>query len=191
MQNVSMDWKSTELTGPGVDSFRRTLGEIRDIFQDQGAAATLPGDLEIYSVQVYAPVPDTVEGGLQWGNTVVQPGRVGDEFYMTKGHFHRIRNRAEFYLTATGQGALVLMDESGRTWFEPMSPGSVHYIPASTAHRTANTGDVPLVFAACWPSDAGHDYDTIEHNGFGGRMMLRDGKATLVPQTHTPQAPQL
>ncbi len=182
MQLVSMDWQTTALAGPGVQSFRRTLADVRDIFADQHAAAALSADRELYSVQVFAPVPETTEGGLFWGNTVLQPGRVGDEFFMTKGHVHRIRNRAEFYLTASGHGALLLMDEAGTTRFEPMSPGSVHYIPGSTAHRVANTGETPLVFAACWPSDAGHDYETIAHTGFSARMLLRNGEPTLVPQ---------
>lgn len=189
MYGVSIDWQTTLLSGPGVDRFRRTLADVRDIFADQDAAAALPADRELYSVEVYAPVPDTTEGGLLWGNTVVQPGRVGDEYFMTKGHFHRVRNRAEFYLTRSGHGALLLMEQGGATRFEPMSPGSVHYIPGSTAHRVSNTGAAPLVFAACWPSDAGHDYETIAQHGFSGRMLLRDGQPTLVPESEVVQTP--
>ena len=34
------------------------------------------------------------------------------------------------------------------------------------AHRVANIGYSVLSFAACWPSDAGHDYQVILENGF-------------------------
>lgn len=75
---------------------------------------------------------------------------------------------------------LVLRDESDKTWYEPMRPGSLHYIPGRVAHRTVNTGDAPLRFIASWPSDAGHDYGTIAEEGLGGRVVERDGKAVFV-----------
>ena len=77
-------------------------------------------------------------------------------------------------------GALILMDEAGKTWFEAMRPGSLHYIPGFVAHRLANTGDVPLRVGACWPSDAGHDYASIASAGFTARLMCVHGVPTLV-----------
>jgi glucose-6-phosphate isomerase len=35
---------------------------------------------------------------------------------------------------------------------------------------------------ACWPSDAGYDYSTIEKSGFSSRLLKRDEGPTLVPQ---------
>lgn len=177
-----MNWQTGVLSGAGVVMATKTLGQIRSLFHDQDAAAAMPGDLELYRVQAYTPVADGVEGGLFWGNTTLNPGKVGDEYFMTKGHFHQIRNRAEYYATFHGKGALLLMTEDGVTRFEVMTPGSVHYIPGNTAHRVANTGSVPLVFAACWPSDAGHDYETIEREGFSARLVERDGRPVLVPR---------
>jgi len=98
---------------------------------------------------------------------------------MTHGHFHRKRDRAEYYATVSGEGALILMDESRKTWMEAMSPGSLHFIPGRIAHRVANIGSAPLHFMACWPSDAGHDYDAIRNHGFGARLLRVDGVAKL------------
>lgn len=182
MSAIRMDWQSGMVRGAGVETASKTLGQLRPLFHDQQAAARMPVDLELYRVQAYMPVAGGTEGGLYWGNTVLQPGKVGDEYFMTKGHFHRLRNRAEYYLTFHGEGALLLMEEGGATRYEPMSPGSVHYIPGATAHRVANTGKLPLVFAACWPSDAGYDYETIEREGFSARMLERDGKPILIPR---------
>lgn len=187
MSDVSMSWKSGLLAGQEVESSAKTLGQIRHLFSDQEAAGRMPSDTELYRVNAYKPVAAGTEGGLFWGNTVLQPGKVGDEYFMTKGHFHRIRNRGEYYLTFHGVGALLLMDEAGATRFETMTPGSVHYIPGSTAHRVANTGLQPLVFAACWPADAGYDYETIEHEGFGGRMIERNGRPVFVPRDQEKQ----
>ena len=102
----------------------------------------------IYEVESYFPVAHNTEGGLFYGITYIHPGVVGNEYFMTKGHFHKIRNRGEFYCTLKGEGMLILMDEERNTWAEKMYPGSIHYIKANTAHRTANTGDTILSFSA-------------------------------------------
>jgi glucose-6-phosphate isomerase len=137
-------------------------------------------ETEVYRVRFWKPVPDGTTGGLFWGSTIIQPGLVGDEYFMTHGHFHSIRNRAEFYATVKGAGAMLFMDEARKTWSQNMTPGSVHYIPGNVAHRVANTGSEPLVFLASWPSDAGHDYATIHTLGFSNRMVLRDGYPCLI-----------
>jgi glucose-6-phosphate isomerase len=99
---------------------------------------------------------------------------------MTKGHFHSQTDRAEFYWGVKGKGMLILMDRSRKTWAEEVFPGSLHYIGGDVAHRLANTGDENLVVGACWPSDAGHDYEEIAINGFSARLMEVNGVPTLV-----------
>ena len=61
-----------------------------------------------------------------------------------------------------------------------MKPGSLHYIPAGAAHRVVNTGDDPLRFVACWPSDAGYDYDLAGAKRFGARVLKQNGSAAFV-----------
>jgi glucose-6-phosphate isomerase len=75
------------------------------------------------------------------------------------------------------------MDEDGNSWAEAMIPNSLHYIAGYVAHRVANIGSEPLVFGACWLSDAGHDYETINKKGFSARLIEKDGKPTLVKST--------
>ncbi len=154
------------LTGPGIDRVNRKIKDLRDIFSDQEAYAKMDDEAVVYEVESYFPVAHNTEGGLFYGITNILPGTVGDEYFMTKGHFHRIRNRGEIYTTIEGEGMLILMDEQRNISTERMYPGSVHYIPGHTAHRTANTGDSILSFWAVWPSDAGHDYETISTQGF-------------------------
>jgi glucose-6-phosphate isomerase len=74
---------------------------------------------------------------------------------------------------------LLFMDEQRRVWAERMYPGSLHYIPGRVAHRVANTGSRILSFAACWPSDAGHNYAEIAENGFACRLMDENGSPNL------------
>ena len=162
---VFVDWKTGEMTGTAVEQSVKTLGQLPGLFRDEDARRAMDPGTEVYRVRFWRPVSDGTPGGLFWGATILQPGRVGDEFFMTHGHFHAIRDRAEYYATVSGTGALLLMREDGHTWSQTMTPGSVHYIPGCIAHRVANTGAVPLVFLASWPSDAGYDYSRIRATG--------------------------
>lgn len=168
-----------KLDGKNVDKLSRTINDLGNIFYDKKAYEAMPADTIVYEVESYFPVAQDTEGGLFYGITYIHPGTVGDEYFMTKGHFHKIRNRAEFYCTLKGEGMLLLMDEEGKTWAEKMYAGSIHYIPGHIAHRTANTGDSILSFSAFWPSDAGHDYATISKQGFSKILVKKDGKPVL------------
>lgn len=180
----SLYFNGNKLSGEAIDRLSRRLGDLGDIFNDREAYDAMPADQVIYEVESAFPVADGTEGGLFLGVTYVHPGKVGDEYFMTKGHFHKIRNRAEIYICMEGEGMLILMNEDHtHTWAEKMSPGSVHYINGHTAHRTANTGNSILSFGAVWPSDAGHDYETISENGFSKILVDMNGMPTLVNRT--------
>ncbi|HEV2480345.1 MAG TPA: glucose-6-phosphate isomerase family protein [Puia sp.] len=176
-----MRFHKMELQGGALDRISRRMGDLGEIFHDREAYAALAKDQMVYEVVSSFPVPEGTEGGLFMGITYIHPGKVGGEYFMTRGHFHRIRNRAEVYVCMEGEGMLILMNEDRtRTWAEKMEPGSVHYINGFTAHRTANTGSGILSFGACWPSDAGHDYDSIIEHGFSKILVDRGGVPTLV-----------
>lgn len=179
MGHTFIDWKSGEISGEGVEESIKTLGRLSGLFYDEAALRRMDPNIEVYRVRFWRPVPDGTTGGLFWGVTTLLPGQVGDEFFMTHGHFHAIRDRAEFYSTIRGTGMLLLMREDGETWSQEMSQGTVHYIPGCTAHRVANTGTEPLIFLASWPSDAGHDYARIRSAGFGKRAVIRGGVPCL------------
>jgi glucose-6-phosphate isomerase len=181
MQIVA-DISSGELVGEGIQRVTRAIKDMKGIFRDEESRQSLSQDAVVYRVQAVYPVGEGEEGGLFWGTTFIEPGMVGDEYFMTKGHFHANRRRGEYYMTVTGRGALILMDENRRTTFEPMHPGTLHYIRVNTAHRVANIGESVLAFWACWPSDAGHDYDSIASMGFSARLRKVNGIATLVEE---------
>lgn len=176
-----MDWtRGLLMPDPRVRESVKTLGQLEGIFRNSEALRAIDPKTVVYRVQAWCPVPEGTEGALFWGTTTVEPGQVDGEYFMTHGHFHQKRDRTEYYATVEGLGALILMDENRKTWMEPMSSGSVHFIPPRVAHRVANAGPVPLRFAACWPSDAGHDYEVIRKSGFGARLMNVNGQPRLV-----------
>jgi glucose-6-phosphate isomerase len=178
---MRMDWeKGLLLPHADVRETVKTLAQLNTIFLNEDARQAADQNTVVYRVQAWCPVPEGTEGAQFWGSTVIEPGQVEAEYFMTHGHFHLKRTRTEYYATIAGEGALILMDETRRTWMEPMSPGSLHFIPPNIAHRVANSGKMPLRLVACWPSDAGHDYDAIRRFGFGARLLNVNGRPSLV-----------
>jgi glucose-6-phosphate isomerase len=176
-----MDWKTgLLLPNAEVRETVKTLGQLENIFLNEDARRTMDPETVVYRVQAWCPVPEGTEGAQFWGTTVIEPGHVDSEYFMTHGHFHQKRDRTEYYATIDGEGALILMDEVRRPRMEPMFSGSLHFIPPNVAHRVANSGKVPLRLVACWPSDAGHDYDAIRRFGFSARLLSVNRKASLV-----------
>lgn len=177
-----VDLQSGVLSGEHLIHSVRRLGALGGCFEEESVRAAMDQDRVVYRVSALMPVKDGTPGGLFFGTSFVEPGRVGAEYFMTKGHFHQQRDSAEYYWGIQGEGVLILMDEQRRCWGETVSPGSLHYIPGRVAHRLANTGEVTLVVGACWPADAGHDYASIAEQGFSARLKCVSGKPALIPQ---------
>ncbi len=184
--SVVLDFETGHLTGVEVTWSARTLGGLTGYFRDEAARAALDQEKPAYRVCAYEPEPEGRPGAVCCATTYLEAGTVGDEYFMTRGHFHADQDCAELCVAISGEGALVLMDEDRRTWIETLRPGIVHPIPPRTAHRAANTGEAPLVFMSYWPSETGHDYATIAERGFGARLRCIDGVPTLVPEPDQP-----
>lgn len=174
---VMLDPVSYALSGPVVNQVRK-IKDIQGIFADENAYTVDPEQV-VYTVQAWLPVNEGTPGGLFFGASTIYPGKVGKEYFMTKGHFHAQSDRAEFYWGIQGKGMLILMDRDRNTWAEEVHPGSLHYIGGEIAHRLANTGFEKLIVGACWPSDAGHNYREIEEFGFSARLLDVNGEPML------------
>ncbi|MGD9736496.1 MAG: glucose-6-phosphate isomerase family protein [Solirubrobacterales bacterium] len=164
---------------PATSTVTRHLSDMAGMYLDSEAEARLlaAGDPLIYEVYQYDVAP--VVNELLVCTTILHPGTVGEEFFMTKGHFHEEPDRAEVYYGISGSGRLVLgRDGVGRE--VEIGPGTSAYVPPYWAHRTANTGTEPFVFLAVYPGDAGHDYGTIETDGFPQRLLKRNGGVAVV-----------
>jgi glucose-6-phosphate isomerase len=180
---VFFDLKTGKLNSQQTVASKKEIQQLAGVFADETERQKMNPSEIVYAVESYLPVAEGKQGGLFWGVTTILPGKVGDEYFMTRGHFHAEPDTAEFYWGMLGEGVLIYMDEDGNSWAEAMSPNSLHYIAGCVAHRVANTGSEPLVFGACWPSDAGHDYETINKKGFSARLVEKDGKPVLVKST--------
>ena len=160
---------------------QRRLSDMPAMYADDAAARRIlaeEGDRLIYEVQgVELPAE---EGQIPHCTTRITPGRIGDEYHMTKGHYHARREQGEVYFGLSGCGYLVMQTETGETNVQEMVAGSAAYVPPYWAHRTVNVGDVDFVFFSVWEARAGHDYGTIERDGFRRLVVLRDGGPAVV-----------
>jgi glucose-6-phosphate isomerase len=165
----------------GVAPAERRLSSLRGCFADERAyAAELArGDPLVYSVSAVEPMAG--EGQLHYAVAVLMPGRVGAEYYLTKGHLHQWRAAAEVYLGLAGEGLMLLEDEAtGEAGAVPLLAHSAVYVPGHTAHRTINTGDVPLTYVGVYPAGAGHDYGTIAERNFRDVVVAVDGRVAVL-----------
>lgn len=165
---------------PCTGEYTKRLGEFRGIYRNEKAFDALlkaQGDFVTYKVTEYR-----AQGSdIFFGTTTMMPGRVGDEYFMTRGHYHARRDRGEIYYTQSGQGVLLLQSREGETREVEMKPGVCAFIPPDWAHRSVNTGAVPLVFVWCCNQDAGHDYAEIVTKGMRKLVVKKNGAATCVP----------
>jgi glucose-6-phosphate isomerase len=154
----------------------RRLSDMKAQYADQAACETMLEKEDIVLYEVYAIDRPATPGELSHGLSVVHPGTVGDEFFMTKGHYHAVLETAEVYYCLKGQGVMVMETPEGDCVIEELRPGKALYVPPRWAHRSVNTGhDEDLVTFYVYPGDAGHDYGTIETQGFRKLVMHRDG----------------
>ncbi len=163
----------------------RTLSALRGQFSDGEAyaAALARGDAPLYDV--YELVRPAVAGELLHGLSVVHPGKVGDEYYMTKGHFHAELATAEIYYCLRGRGLMVMETPEGAWAVEPLAPGKVLYVLPRWAHRSVNTGaEEDLVTFFVYPGNAGHDYGMIERQGFRKLVVEREGAPCVIDNPH-------
>ena len=160
---------------------RRYVSNMVSQFNDRAAADEIVknGDQLLYEFYELNQIPET-DGDLKFGTTILYPGKVGDEYFMTKGHFHTILATGEVYYTLSGRGAMLMETPEGEVSLIEMKPGEAVYVPPRWAHRTINTGDVPMVSFFVFRSDAGHDYGTIEQKGYRKLVVERDGKPVMI-----------
>lgn len=152
---------------------KKYLSDLADYFFDKKSVNEIiskenPLIYTVYEMKYEQP------GALSYAITVLEPGKVGEEYYFTKGHFHS-KSAAEIYLVFQGNGILILQNRAGNTKTFNMFRGSLINVEPDYAHRSINTGNERLVFLAIYPSDAGHEYDYIKEHGFKYRVIDKNG----------------
>lgn len=182
-------------TGPAVDSpivldisagggiegrsrrYEKHLGDMAGVYRDdaawQAAVAQRGADELVYGVDDhrYQEGP----GALIVGTSTLLPGRIGDEYAVTRGHLHAIADRAELYHCLSGRGVMLLETVDGRSEAIELTPGKAVNVPGHWIHRSVNVGDEPFVTLFCYAADAGQDYALISDAGGMKNLVVADG----------------
>ena len=160
---------------------KRPLSAMKGQFLDQAAYQALLDAEDKLLYEVYELKRPEIAGELLHGISIVHPGKVGDEYNMTKGHFHTVLETSEVYYCLKGQGVMVMETPEGEWAIEELYPGRVLYVLPRWAHRSVNTGsDEDLITLFVYPGNSGHDYGTIEVQGFRKLVLDADGQATFI-----------
>ncbi len=159
---------------------RRILSNMKGMYADDAAfdAAVKTNDELVYEFYELK-LPET-PGDLLFGTSIVYPGKVGNEYFMTKGHFHTILDTAEVYYCLSGKGYMLMESPEGDWDAQLMTPGKAVYVPKRYAHRSINVGNEKLVTFFVFRADAGHDYGTIETKGYRKLIVEQDGQPVIV-----------
>ena len=165
----------------GREPLHRPLSKLTGLFHDEQAYAAMlaKGDVMVYDFFDLG-LPES-PGELACGTSIVYPGKVGDEYFMTKGHFHTHLETAEVYYCLAGHGYMMMESPEGDWELAELHAGSAVYVPGRYAHRSINVSpDEVMKTFFVFRADAGHDYGTIEKKGFRKLVVERNGEPEVI-----------
>jgi glucose-6-phosphate isomerase, archaeal len=161
----------------GDGHYRKTFRELAGLYADGQAFERLlsaQADDVAYEVTSYAAgrrVSDFI-----MGVTRMKPGKVGREFYLTRGHIHAVGDRPEIYHVLAGHGIMQMESLDGEVRLVEMRPQDVCYVPPFWIHRSINVGEADLVMFFSYPADSGQDYGVIEKSNGMRVRIVEDGR---------------
>ena len=179
----------------------RSYEKMKDVLMDPSA----PGPQIQYHM---------VRGGTNQRNvTIWEPGKVGEEYIKTYGHYH-IGKLDETYWTIFGEGIVLVQkravdasgnpidDEIEQAYAVHVKPGDSLFIPSEWGHLVANISDTYFVTADDSPvnfdeenpvSFPGHaDYEAVKKmQGFCYYIVEADGKPILKKNAKYKKIPQI
>ena len=170
---------------PCTNHYERRLGQMAGIYLDADAYdALLKSAGDVVTYEVYEYVPSEADGDVIFGTSILHPGKVGDEYFMTRGHSHAKADRAEIYYALAGEGLMLMESPDGQTKAVGMRAGTIVYVPPHWTHRSVNTGGEKLISVFAYPADAGHEYGELARKGMRkivtevrGKPEVRDNPA--------------
>ena len=166
---------------PDRESTKRMLSAMDGMYLNNSALKNMIKEKDVLVYEFYElGIPEN-PGELAYGTTILYPGKVGGEYFMTKGHFHSKIDTAEIYYCLKGYGYLLMENPEGDVELREMTPGVSVYVPPKFAHRSINISDTePFIMFFVFRADAGHDYKTIETKGFRKLIIEKDGKPLII-----------
>lgn len=157
--------------------YEKFLPDLRGLYRDAEAfEVLLAGDDGKPEYWVESSQTEDGPGGLIAGISVLEPGKVGDEYFMTRGHLHAKADRAELYVGMAGHGVMLLDTLDGDSKAIEVRPGEAVYVPGLWVHRSVNIGSSRFVTMFCYASDSGQNYELIERAGGMKQLVVEEGE---------------
>lgn len=156
--------------------YQKRLADLDGLYADTAAFRALAlarGDAVVYDVTDHRP--SERPGDLITGVTRMSPGKVGSEFFMTRGHIHANIERPELYFGLKGEGLMLMESPDGDTRIVEIRANTVCYVPPRWIHRSVNLGGEDFVMLFCYPADSGQDYAIIERSNGMKLRIVDDG----------------
>ncbi len=157
----------------------RHASDMKGHYKDASALDALIQNGNPLHYEVFECLPPEEYGQIFFCISTLQPGKVGDEYFMTKGHYHTVAHTGELYLCLRGEGFMLMKTADGQVASQPFYRGAMVYVPPYWAHRSVNTGKEPLVSFCSYNAEAGHNYGDIEKEGFIKRVLEVNGKPEI------------
>ena len=158
----------------------RRLSNLAPMYYDQETVRALAEeDPLIYEIFYYSFPASESDWGV--GVSRIKPGTIGDEYYMTKGHFHERNDQPEVFICTLGTGYLLMETAEGEFQAHEFTPGIVTHIPGHWSHRVVNTGTEDLSYIGVYSLSAGHVYEQVLERGYEQIVVKRNGKPVFLP----------
>ena len=110
---IGIDFDLTSGLSEAVPSTKRHLSNMENMYVDEQARAAMEARDNTLIYEFYELGAPEHSGDIAFGTSIVYPGKVGNEYFMTKGHFHEIRETAEVYVCLGGHGYMLLENSEG------------------------------------------------------------------------------
>lgn len=163
----TIDYHSGAIT-PECEHTVCVLADMKEMYLEntqQPKTKGLTDNPIVYETRMVPSPP--VGGNLSYCTTVIHPGLVGGEFFMTRGHYHVKDTSEELYFCLKGTGVIITGTQKGDFKALDIDEGSLVRIPPRWAHRVVNTDEKQdLIVLAMFAADAGHCYEDILGKGF-------------------------
>ena len=121
----------------------RKASDMRGHYEDKAALERLIAAGNPLHYEVFEKSVPEEYGQLMYCISKLEPGLVGREYFMTKGHYHEVIETGEIYLCLRGEGLMLMKTKDGRFASQAMERGKMVYVPPYWAHRSVNTGSEP------------------------------------------------
>ena len=166
--------------------YSKTFNELEGMYEnEQEFHIMLPKWRNRVVYEVWEHRSSKNKGDLVFGTSVMKPGRVGDEFFLTRGHQHQKSYCAETYFCLSGKGVILMESPDGDIKALKLEKSQLVYVPPLWLHRSVNIGDSELVTLFTYNSDAGQNYEILKKSGgMRKRVVQKDNNSwTLVANT--------